>query len=266
MFLREHLWPPLAMELMRLPVGVGGAMGEATAEAASRRTIARRSVLLVDDEEDILELVGRYVAQAGCEVIKTRTGEEALARCVARPPSLVVLDIGIPQLDGIEVCKALKANPKTAPIPIIMLTARSSEVDRILCFELGVDDYLTKPFSPRELVLRINSILRRHTTPAEEPAVLVAGAIKLEGEHCVVTSGGRPVTLTAIEFKLLQALMQQAGRTLTRETLLVNIWGGETDVGLRAIDTHIRRLRDKLGRAGEQIVTVRSFGYRLEET
>ena len=250
---------------MSLSVGIGGAMSEAAGQTSSRRTIPRRSVLLADDEEDILELVGRYVAQAGCEVIKARNGKEALARCTARPPSLVVLDIGMPQLDGIEVCKALKANPKTASVPIIMLTARSSEVDRILCFELGVDDYLTKPFSPRELMLRISSILRRRITPVEEPTVLVAGDIRLDAGQCVATSSGRPVTLTAIEFKLLQALMQHAGRTLTRETLLVNIWGGETDVGLRAIDTHIRRLRDKLGRAGEQIVTVRSFGYRLEE-
>jgi len=233
--------------------------------ASVPRTLVRCSVLIADDEDDVLELLGRYLTLAGCEVVKARTGEEALARCTALLPSLVVLDIGMPQMDGIEVCKQLKASPSTAAIPIIMLTARVTEVDRVLCFELGVDDYVTKPFSPRELVLRINGILRRRTSQPGDPPVLVAGAISLEASRATVRCEGRLLTLTPLEFRLLQTLMEGAGRTFTRESLLNAVWHGEPDVGARAIDTHIRRLREKLGTAGKQIVTVRSFGYRLDE-
>lgn len=222
-------------------------------------------VMVVDDEEDVLDLLDAHLSRNGFCVIKARTGTEAVKTCRSAPPTLIVLDIGIPELDGFEVCKALKADSRTAGIPIVMLTARSNELDRVLSFELGVDDYVTKPFSPRELTLRMNSILRRRLRESDDQRVRVAGDIRLDAENYSVNVGGKRVTLTPVEFKLLQILMQQARRTLRREMLLENIRGNETDVGLRAIDTHIRRLREKLGRAGKQIVTVRSFGYRLDD-
>jgi DNA-binding response OmpR family regulator len=221
--------------------------------------------MIVDDEDDVLDMLETHLTRNGFCVIKARTGADALKNCRNELPALIVLDIGIPELDGFEVCKGLKAEPKTAGIPIVMLTARSNELDRVLSFELGVDDYVTKPFSPRELTLRINSILRRRVRESDAPRVRVAGDIRLDEENYSVSVGAKRVTFTPVEFKLLQVLMRQAGRTLRRELLLESIRGNDTDVGLRAIDTHIRRLREKLGRAGKQIVTVRSFGYRLDE-
>jgi len=162
------------------------------------------------------------------------------------------------------VCKLLKSDPATAGIAIIMLTAKAEEVDRILGLELGADDYVTKPFSPRELVLRVQSILRRKSNSQQRSSIWQVGEITLDEERHRVTVKGRPVELTMIEFKLLLALMERSGRVQSRDNLLNHVWGYEKSVETRTVDTHMRRLRDKLSSAGEQIQTVRGFGYRID--
>jgi two-component system phosphate regulon response regulator PhoB len=177
-----------------------------------------------------------------------------------------VLDLMLPGMHGLDVCKALKVAPETKGIPIIILTAKAEEVDRIVGLELGADDYMTKPFSPRELVLRIQGILRRAAGQPEEPAVTRMGDIAMDRTQHRVTVKGKPLELTATEFKLLATLIERRGRVQSRDVLLNDVWSYESAIDTRTVDTHVRRLREKLGKASRHIETVRGFGYRMNET
>jgi two-component system phosphate regulon response regulator PhoB len=222
------------------------------------------TILIVDDEPDVLDLVTYNLKKAGYRTATARDGTTALQKARDELPALVVLDLMLPGMEGTEVCRQLKADSRTAPIPVIMLTAKAEEVDRIVGLEIGADDYVTKPFSPRELVLRVKKILNRgRPAPAE---VLKASAITLDTAKHIVSVKGTPVDLTATEFKLLATLLERRGRVQTRETLLADVWGYEGDVDTRTVDTHMRRLREKLGKAAEAIETVRGVGYRFSES
>jgi two-component system phosphate regulon response regulator PhoB len=222
-------------------------------------------ILLADDEADILQLVGGALRREGFTVITATTGEGALESVSAAHPDLAILDMMMPAGSGLDVCRSLRARPETATMPIIMLSACSAEVDRVVAFEIGVDDYVTKPFSPRELVLRVKAILKyagrvEGSETADE--TWTVGAIALNRGAHRVRVGDTEVSLTAVEFNLLRALMQTPGRVHSRQVLMQQVWGGES-VDLRTIDTQVRRLRARLGPAAQQIETVRSFGYRI---
>ncbi len=222
-------------------------------------------VLVADDEPDVLNLVASNLRAAGFEAIKAEDGPSALAAARAHLPHLLVLDLMLPGMTGLEVCRILKSDPATAKIPIIMLTAKAEEVDRIVGLELGADDYVTKPFSPRELVLRVRSVLRR-TAKTEEPGnYLVAGDIVIDRTRLQVTIKGKPLDLTATELKLLSLLIERRGRVQSRDALLNEVWGYESVIDTRTVDTHVRRLREKLGDAADLLETVRGFGYRIAE-
>lgn len=242
--------------------------GSATASPMTtieRRSAPGKTVLVADDEPDVLNMVAAHLAAAGYKVLRASNGAEALSKARENLPSVVVLDILMPEMSGLEVCKALKSDSRTAALSVVMLTARTSEVDRVLSFELGADDYLTKPFSPRELVLRVTAILRRRAPPTVPAGFLRTGDIAMDRDRHEVSIQGRSVALTAIEFRLLLALLENRGRTLSRGKILEIVWGVESEVELRTVDTHLRRLREKLGPAAHQIQTVRGFGYRLDE-
>ena len=220
-------------------------------------------VLVVDDEPDVLTMVGSHLAKAGFQVMTASNGDAAFARMLESPPSLAIIDLTMPGMSGLDLCRCARANSITATIPIVILTAQTAEVERIVAFELGIDDYITKPFSPRELVLRISAILRYKGTGPAQPQILQSGSILLDPQRHKVTAGGAPVDLTATEFKLLHAMISARNRMQPRETLLEAVWGFDSEIELRTIDTHLRRLRKKLGPAGAQIHAIRGFGYRL---
>lgn len=223
-------------------------------------------ILIADDELDVLTLLETRLTAAGFEVLKAMDGSAALRRSRDEGPALAVLDVMMPGMSGLEVCRVLKADPKTARMPIILLSARSEEVDRVLGFELGADDYVLKPFSPRELTLRIQALLRHQIQPLNAPeAVLRVGNVLVDRLAHRVTVQSRPVDLTRTEFKLLSMLMDHRGRVLTREALLDSVWPAEANIEIRTVDTHLRRLREKLGTAGKHIQTIRGFGYRVDE-
>lgn len=222
-------------------------------------------VLVADDEPDVVQLVSQNLSAAGYQVTKASDGEDALEKARRLFPAVMILDLMMPKLSGTEVLRALKGDPRTSLIPVIMLTACKDEVDRIVSLELGADDYVTKPFSPRELTLRIKSILSRRSAPQPASPLAVVGQITVDREAHDVRVNGKRVGLTAVEYKLLNGLCRQPGRVFSREELLDAVWGNESEVALRTVDTHLRRLRDKLGPAAEQIQTVRGFGYRLDE-
>jgi two-component system phosphate regulon response regulator PhoB len=218
-------------------------------------------VLIVDDDPDIQKLVSYNLSQAGFRVSTAATGLAALEAVQDHPPDLIILDIMLPDLDGLEVCRKLRQQDKSRRIPIIMLTARTQEVDRVVGFELGADDYVMKPFSPRELVLRVKSIFRRM---GEEPNdVLQVGKIQLLPQRRQLLIGNRPVALTAKEFDLLEELMRAGGNVLTREILMNKVWGYHTEATSRTLDTHVRRLREKLGDEAIHLETVHKVGYRM---
>ncbi len=222
-------------------------------------------VLIVDDEPDLLELVRVNLAQAGFDVDVCTSGREGLERVRRQPPDLLVLDLMLPDLPGTEVCRKIRADEKLADLPILMLTAKGEEVDRVVGFELGADDYVTKPFSPRELTLRASAILRRARSAPESSGSLGHGALALDTERHRCTVEGTPIELTAKEFKLLATLMRRPGRVMSRQSLLDKVWGSDITVTERTIDTHLKRLREKLGVAGDLIETVRGVGYRFAE-
>ena len=223
-------------------------------------------ILAADDEEDVLNLVSMSLKNAGFDVIEAMDGQEAIDLARAQFPSLMVLDIMLPEMSGLEVCKVLKSDSLTAKIPIVMLTAKAEEVDRIVGLELGADDYITKPFSPRELVLRVKSVLRRGVVSPSEPGDLIKlGAISIDRARHQIRVKGRLIELTPIEFKLLILLIERRGRVQHRDTLLNDVWGYECVIDTRTVDTHMRRLREKLGGASKCIETVRGFGYRITE-
>ncbi|MDQ2919041.1 MAG: winged helix-turn-helix domain-containing protein [Verrucomicrobiota bacterium] len=196
--------------------------------------------------------------------ITARDGSSGIKKARDEAPALIVLDLMLPVMSGLEVCRVLKSDGMTHAIPIIMLTAKAEEVDRIVGLEFGADDYVTKPFSPRELVLRIGAILRRINAPSIEKK-LAAAEIVIDTERHDVRIAGKQVDLTAVEFKLLCMLMQRRGRVQSRDRLLNEVWGYEAAIDTRTVDTHVRRLREKLGQRGDLIETVRGFGYRFRE-
>jgi two-component system phosphate regulon response regulator PhoB len=222
-----------------------------------------KKVLVADDEADVLNLVCNNLKAAGFIALHAEDGPSALEQARAQLPALIVLDLMLPGMSGLEVCKALKAEPSTKNIPILMLTAKAEEVDRILGFELGADDYMTKPFSPRELVLRVQSVLRRATAQPEKAEVLKLGDIVVDRTRHAVSVRGKELDLTATEFKLLSTLIERRGRVQSRDVLLNDVWGYESVIDTRTVDTHVRRLREKLGKAAECLETIRGFGYRM---
>jgi DNA-binding response OmpR family regulator len=223
-------------------------------------------ILIVEDDRDIAELLQRYLTRAGHVTDALGDGGEALAFIRSRLPDLVILDLMLPGIDGLEVCRALRRAPETRALPIIMLTARTEESDRIVGLELGADDYVTKPFSPSELVARVGALLRRAQRWAESGnAVLSYGTIELDRERHLVTAGGQPVRLAAKEFLLLEYLMQHRGRVLSRDLLLTDVWGYRYTGGTRTVDVHVRRLREKLPILADAIETVKQFGYKLTD-
>lgn len=223
-----------------------------------------KPILVIEDEKDIVDLIEYHLKQSGFSVSKAFDGAAGLQKARKEKPDLIILDLMLPEMDGEDVCRALKSNPMTQSIPILMLTAKSEEVDRIVGFELGADDYVTKPFSPRELVLRIKAILRRKESKIEEEAIQIEGLLIDPIRHLVAINN-RPVRLTATEFKLLFELASKRGRVLTREILLDRVWGYTYEGYARTVDTHIRRLREKLGPMGNYIETIRGIGYRFRE-
>jgi two-component system phosphate regulon response regulator PhoB len=220
----------------------------------------------VDDEPEAVELLEFNLKQAGFDVLASSDGAQALKKARSALPSLIVLDLMLPEIDGLEVCKMLRRDPATARIPIIMLTAKAAEIDRVLGLELGAEDYITKPFSPRELVLRVQKVLKRVQTGEEEPGPLKFGDLIIDSPRHQVTWRGKRVELTATEFKLLAILAQRRGRVQSREQLLRDVWEYNSLVDTRTVDTHMRRLREKLGPAASNLVTVRGVGYRFLET
>jgi phosphate regulon transcriptional regulator PhoB len=222
-------------------------------------------VLVVEDEPDIRNLIVHHLTRDGFRCRTAATGPEALARVRAAPPDLVVLDLMLPEMDGLEVCRRLRGDPSTASLPLIMLTAKADEVDRIVGLELGADDYLAKPFSPKELVARVRAVLRR-ARPASVTRAVSVGEVSLDAARHTVTVAGRPVELTPKEFDLLQALLEAAGRVLSREHLLNRVWGyaRADEIESRTVDVHIRRLRAKLGPEERRIATIKGVGYRFD--
>ena len=230
-------------------------------EAASGKRI-----LIVEDERDVVDLLTLNLRKVGGFNISTASdGVAGLHRARTEKPAFIILDLMLPKMPGLEVCKILKTDPATRHIPIMMLTAKAEEIDRIVGLEFGADDYVTKPFSPREVILRIKAILRRGQGQLEEETV-TAGGIMIDPVRHQVSVAGKPVHLTSIEFKLLRTLLQRRGRVQARDRLLNDVWGYESVIDTRTVDTHVRRLREKLGKAGDAIETVRSFGYKFRES
>jgi phosphate regulon transcriptional regulator PhoB len=222
-------------------------------------------VLIVEDEPDIRNLLVHHLTRDGFRCRTAATGLDALARVRAVPPDLVVLDLMLPEMTGLEVCRRLRADPATAAVPIIMLTAKADEVDRIVGLEMGADDYVPKPFSPKELVARVRAVLRR-VHPGEAARPLTVGTVSLDPARHLVTIASRPVELTPKEFDLLHALLEAGGRVLSREHLLNRVWGyaRADEIESRTVDVHIRRLRAKLGPEERRIATIKGVGYRFE--
>ena len=212
-------------------------------------------ILVVDDEPDALEILGFKLKEAGYTPIFARDGARALTSVRDERPALIVLDLMLPEVDGLEVCKILRRDPATAMIPVIMLTARAAEMDRVIGLELGADDYVTKPFSPRELVLRIKKLLARAKTADDPVAVLQFGELAIDGPHHRVGVAGAEVELTATEFKLLEILARRRGRVKTRDRLLQDVWGYENPIDSRTVNTHMRRLRESV--AADHLETIR---------
>lgn len=227
--------------------------------------MASETILFIEDEKNIVELVKYNLEQEGFRVLTATRGDTGLSSALKSRPALVLLDLMLPGMSGLEVCKTLKLNEKTRLIPIIMLTAKSTESDKVIGLELGADDYMTKPFSPRELVARIKAVLRRvQEKPQQE--ILTAGSVELDiGKH-ELRLNGNPVEITAKEFELLGVLMSSRGRVLTREVLLSRVWGYENSMNIetRTVDMHIVQLRKKIGKEADRIVTVKSVGYRFD--
>jgi two-component system, OmpR family, phosphate regulon response regulator PhoB len=225
----------------------------------------QQQVLVVEDERDIVKVLEFSLKQAGFDPAVAYDGEQARACIERRVPDLVLLDLMLPDIPGTEICKQLKSAPRTAHVPVLMLTARGEEIDRVLGFELGADDFVTKPFSVRELMLRIKAVLRRRSVDDRMPLRTEVGPIRINVETHRTYVGGEEIELTALEFKLLLSLVSRAGRVQPREKLLDEVWGLSPETQTRTVDTHIKRLREKLGAARDLLETVRGAGYRLND-
>ena len=224
-----------------------------------------KSILVIEDEHDIADLIAFHLRKEGYRVITSPDGVSGLETARAQLPDLIVLDLMLPGMMGTDVCRSLKQNTRTSGIPIIMLTAKGEEIDRVVGFEMGADDYVVKPFSNRELILRIRSVLRRSEPETDGEKLISIGPIIIDVARHIVTSGGGEVVLTSTEYKLLLNLAERVGRVQNRDLLLKNVWGYNYVGDTRTVDTHITRLRTKLGEAGDLIKTVRGFGYKMEE-
>jgi two-component system phosphate regulon response regulator PhoB len=222
-------------------------------------------ILVVDDEPDLLELVRVNLSQAGYQVDTAPNGTVAMERLRAAPPDLLVLDLMLPDLSGTEICKRLRGDRHLADMPVIMLTAKGEEIDRVVGFEVGADDYVTKPFSPRELALRIRAVLQRRQPTTDERRSLQYTELRVDPDAHRCWVHDREVSLTAKEFQLLFTLMRRPGRVFSRDQLLDEVWGTDISVTSRTIDTHLKRLREKLESAGDYIETVRGVGYRFAD-
>ena len=224
-------------------------------------------ILIVEDEPDIVELLVYNLRQAGFKTDAVFNGADALERAKIELPDLVLLDLLLPEVDGLEVCRTLKRDPETAGIPIIMLTAKGEPIDRIVGLELGADDYITKPFSPREVLLRVRAVLRRAPNPPRNRSAnqIQIDNLKIDIDRHQVFSNGDVIDLTATEFKILSLFAHSPGRVFTRSILMDAVWGQEYYGIERTMDTHVSRLRRKLGQFGERIETVHGVGYRLKE-
>ena len=220
-------------------------------------------ILVVEDERDLCRVLAYNFEQAGFDVVTAADGETALRAAREEPFDLIVLDLMLPGIPGTEVCRRLKQNPQTAGTPILMLTARGEELDRVVGFELGADDYVVKPFSVRELVLRVQAILRRGSPGTKPEDSIRFGVLRIDRAAHRAWVDGAEVTLTAREFKLLLTFYDRRGRVLTRDALLDEVWGTDTEVTSRNVDTHVKRLREKLAGAGDYVETVRGVGYRF---
>jgi two-component system phosphate regulon response regulator PhoB len=227
-------------------------------------TAPGKKILIIEDERDVVDLLTLSLHKAGFRASTVADGAAGLQKARSEKPALIILDLMLPKMPGLEICKILKSDPATRHIPIMMLTAKAEEVDRIVGLEFGADDYVTKPFSPREVILRIRAIMRRADAKEEEEHLAV-GSIVIDPARHEVSVGGKRVNLTSLEFKLLHTLMRRRGRVQERDRLLNDVWGYESVIDTRTVDTHVRRLRKKLGKAAEVIESVRGFGYRLRE-
>jgi DNA-binding response OmpR family regulator len=223
-------------------------------------------ILVAEDDRDIADLIAHYVERSGWTPHVVATGDEALACARRQPFDVLILDIMLPGMSGLEVCRALRSDAATSAMPIIMVTARAEETDRIIGLDIGADDYLAKPFSPNELVARIRAVLRRSKRAEPDSAATIRfGSLVMDLERHTVIDGGNEVKLTAKEFMLLQYLLQHRGRVLSRDVLLGDVWGYRYTGGTRTVDVHVRRLREKLPILVDGLVTVKQFGYKLEE-
>jgi two-component system alkaline phosphatase synthesis response regulator PhoP len=227
----------------------------------------RETILIVEDEKDIVKMLEYNLKKDGFKTISALSGEKAVELAQREQPDLIILDLMLPGIDGLEVCKILKKENKTSPIPIIMLTAKSQESDKIVGLELGADDYLTKPFSPKELIARIKAVLRRIKEKDKLPEVLKIGKLTIDFSKISVAVNNKPIELTSKEFELLRALVKAHGRVLSRDYLLDTIWGFDQamEIETRTVDVHITTLRKKLKSTAKYIVTVKNYGYRFEE-
>ena len=226
----------------------------------------KEKILIVEDEKDIVKMLEYNLKKDGFRTISANDGEEGLERAHSEYPDLIILDLMLPRMDGLEVCKKLKSDNKTTGIPIIMLTAKAREADKVVGLELGADDYVTKPFSPRELLARVKAVLRRVKEKSAEKEILRIGELEIDFSKISVTIKGKTVELTAKEFELLKTLMKAHDRMLSRDYLLDNIWGFDhaIEIQTRTVDVHIRTLRKKLKSEAKRIVTVKNYGYRFD--
>ena len=227
--------------------------------------MTRHAILIVEDDRHILKLLQFHCEKAGYQTATAKSGDEGLRLVQSMRPDLVILDLMLPGLDGLEVCRQIRQDPQLKAIPVVMLTAKGEEMDRVVGLEVGADDYVTKPFSPRELLLRVKAVLRRSKGEPQPGDVLRHGPVTVDVAKHQVTVQGKPVTLTLLEFKLLATLVERRGRLQSREVLLRDVWDLRADIDTRTVDTHIKRLRQKLGKAGDLIETIRGVGYKMAE-
>jgi DNA-binding response OmpR family regulator len=220
-------------------------------------------ILVVEDDPDIAQLIALYLEKAGLDSERLASGRDAIASIAARPPDLVILDLMLPHVDGLDVCRAVRANPVSAAVPVLMLTARGEEADRVAGLEIGADDYLTKPFSPSELVARVRALLRRAARTATPAPALAYGAVTMDVDAHVVAVNGAEVALAAKEFLLLEYFLRNRGRVVSRDRLLTDVWGYRYTGGTRTVDVHVRRLREKIPLLADALITVPQFGYKL---
>ncbi len=223
-------------------------------------------ILIVDDEQDLVSTLDYNLTKAGYQTRVAYTGEEGIAGAEQNPkPDLIILDLMLPDVSGTEVCRRLRASDKTRDIPVLMLTAKGEEIDRVVGFEVGADDYVIKPFSVRELMLRIGAILRRATGEGGGDNMEIFGRLRIDRDGHRVWVDEEEIGLTALEFRLLSTFMSRKGRVQSRDTLLSDVWGIDSEVTTRTVDTHVKRLREKLGAAGGYVETLRGVGYRFRD-